>query len=216
VIRVLIASDTLLVRAGLEALLKGSAGLEVVGSIPPVQLARQVIDLRPDVVVLEWERHDEGGSPSSIAFGAFGDEPRGPELVLLTDETHADWVAEALRAGARAVLPRDATAEELEAAVTAASAGLVAMHPETANSLLNSAPSPATAAAARTPQSLTPREVEVLRMLAEGLGNKEIAWQLGISEHTVKFHVGSIFTKLDATSRTEAVMIGVRLGLVIL
>jgi NarL family two-component system response regulator YdfI len=212
VIRVLIAADALLVRAGLEALLKESAGVEVVGSIPSAQLARQVVDLRPDVVVLEWERHDEGLSPSSLA--AFGDEPRGPEFVLLTDETHAAWVAEALRAGARAVLPRDATAEELEAAITAAAAGLVAIHPETANSLLNTAP--ATASAARTPQSLTPREVEVLRMLAEGLGNKEIAWQLGISEHTVKFHVGSIFTKLDATSRTEAVMIGVRLGLIII
>jgi two-component system, NarL family, response regulator YdfI len=183
-----------------------------VGSIPSAQLGRQVVDLRPDVVVLEWERHDEGLSPSPLA--AFGDEPRGPEFVLLTDETHAAWVAEALRAGARAVLPRDATAEELEAAITAAAAGLVAIHPETANSLLNTAP--ATASAARTPQSLTPREVEVLRMLAEGLGNKEIAWQLGISEHTVKFHVGSIFTKLDAASRTEAVMIGVRLGLIIL
>jgi two-component system, NarL family, response regulator YdfI len=216
VIRVLIAADTLLVRAGLEALLKESAGLEVVGSIPSAQLARQVVDLRPDVVVLEWERHDEGISPSSIAFGAFGDEPHGPEFVLLTDETHAAWVVEALRAGVRAVLPRDATAQELEAAVTAAAAGLVAIHPETANSLLNSAPAPAPASAASTPQSLTPREVEVLRMLAEGLGNKEIAWQLGISEHTVKFHVGSIFTKLDAASRTEAVMIGVRLGLVIL
>jgi NarL family two-component system response regulator YdfI len=214
VIRVLIAADALLVRAGLEALLKESAGVEVVGSIPSAQLARQVVDLRPDVVVLEWERHDEGLSPSSLAFGDFGDEPRGPEFVLLTDEIQAAWVAEALRAGVRAVLPRDATAEELEAAVTAAAAGLVAIHPETANSLLNTAP--ATASAARTPQSLTPREVEVLRMLAEGLGNKEIAWQLGISEHTVKFHVGSIFTKLDAASRTEAVMIGVRLGLIIL
>jgi two-component system, NarL family, response regulator YdfI len=216
VIRLLIAADALLVRAGLESLLKESAGVEVVGSIPPAQLARQVVDLHPDVVVMEWERHDEEHSFSSIAFGAFGDEPRGPEFVLLTDETHAAWVFEALRAGARAVLPRDATAEELEAAVTAAAAGLVAIHPEIANSLLNNAPAPATASAGRTPQSLTPREVEVLRMLAEGLGNKEIAWQLGISEHTVKFHVASIFTKLDAASRTEAVMIGVRLGLIIL
>jgi NarL family two-component system response regulator YdfI len=214
VIRVLIAANAQLVRAGLEALLKESTGSEVVGGIPSAQLARQIIELRPDVVVLEWERHDEGFSPSSIAFGAFGDEQRRPEIVLLTDESHALWVAEALRAGVRAVLPRDATAEELEAAITAAAAGLVTMHPETANSLLNSAPTPAHAPSAV--QSLTPREVEVLRMLAEGLGNKEIAWQLGISEHTVKFHVGSIFTKLDATSRTEAVMIGVRLGLIIL
>ncbi len=213
-IRVLIAANALLVRAGLEALLKESTGSEVVGSIPSAQLARQIIDLRPDVVVLEWERHDEGFSPSSIALGVFGDEPRRPEFVLLTDESHAPWVFNALRAGVRAVLPRDATTEELEAAIIAAAAGLVTMHPDTADSLLNSAPSPAHTLTAT--QSLTPREVEVLRMLAEGLGNKEIALQLGISEHTVKFHVGSIFTKLDATSRTEAVMTGVRLGLIIL
>lgn len=202
-IRVLIAADTLLVRAGLEALLKGSGEFEVVGSAPTTLVAQQVAELRPDVVVMDWERHEE-----EIAF-----RDEAPEVVLLTDETQAAWVIEALRAGARAVLPRDATAGELAAAVIAAAAGLVAMHPETASALLNSAPAPAGEAAA---QSLTPREVEVLRMLAEGLGNKEIARQLGISEHTVKFHLGSIFTKLDATSRTEAVMTGIRLGLIIL
>ena len=63
-------------------------------------------------------------------------------------------------------------------------------------------------------QSLSPREIEVLRMMAEGLGNKEIAWRMKLSEHTVKFHISSIFTKLDVSSRTEAVTLGVRLGLV--
>jgi two-component system, NarL family, response regulator YdfI len=207
-IRVLIAADTMLVRAGLEALLKESSTFEVVGSIPIARLTQQLTGLRPDVVVIDWERHGE-----ELAIGPYSDEPRAPEVVLLTDETDATWAVEALRAGARAVLPRDATAGELEAAVTAAAAGLIVMHSETANSLLNSSPAPATGPVA---QSLTPREVEVLRMLAEGLGNKEIARQLGISEHTVKFHLGSIFTKLDATSRTEAVMTGVRLGLIIL
>ena len=75
---------------------------------------------------------------------------------------------------------------------------------------------PATAAANIPVQPLTPREVEVLHMLAEGLGNKTIARRLGISEHTVKFHVGSIFSKLNASSRTEAVTVGVRQGLVML
>jgi len=209
VIRVLIAADVLLVRAGLEVLLKESNAVEVVGSIPTAQLAQQVTGLRPDVVVMDLERYDE-----ELLFG--NNEPHWPEIVLLTDDTQAVWLIAALRAGARAVLPRDATASELEAAVTAAAAGLVTLHPETASSLLNRGPAPVIEATPRTPQSLTPREVEVLRMLAEGLGNKEIARQLGISEHTVKFHLGSIFTKLDATSRTEAVMTGVRMGLIIL
>jgi two-component system, NarL family, response regulator YdfI len=215
VIRVLIAADALLVRAGLEVLLKESAGIEVVGSISTelTQITRQVAELHPDVVVLEWELHDEELSP---AFTAGGAELPGPEFVVLTDQSHAPWVPEALRAGVRAVLPRDATAGELQAAVIAAAAGLITIHPETINSLLPGPPAPAPVSAAKTPQTLTPREVEVLRMLAEGMGNKEIAWRLGISEHTVKFHVGSIFTKLDATSRTEAVTIGIRMGLVIL
>lgn len=206
-IRVLIAADALLVRAGLVALLKENAAFEVVGSVPIAQLAQQAAGLRPDVVVMDSERFDE-----ELPFG--NDET--PEIVLLTDDAHAAWVIDALRAGARAVMPRDATASELAAAISAAAAGLLALHPATAEALLNSAPAPAMEAAAVTPQSLTPREVEVLRMLAEGLGNKEIARQLGISEHTVKFHLGSIFTKLDATSRTEAVMTGVRMGLIIL
>ncbi len=214
-IRVLIAADALLVRVGLEALLKENAGMEIVGSIStdPSQIARQVADLHPDVVVLEWERHDEELTPAYTTFGA---ELHGPEIVVLTDQSHAAWVPESLRAGVRAVLPRDATAEELQAAVIAAAAGLITIHPETIDSLLTSPTAPAPVSTVKTPQSLTPREVEVLRMLAEGMGNKEIAWRLGISEHTVKFHVGSIFTKFDATSRTEAVTIGIRLGLVIL
>ncbi len=216
-IRVLLAADALLVRAGLESLLKEGGGVEVVGSVPadPEQLARQIADRRPDVVVLEWERREEP-SPSLSAFGA---ESHGPEFVVLTDESHAShasWMAEALRAGVRAVLPRDATAEELRAAVAAAAAGLVTLHPETINLLLAGPQAAAPASIASTPQHLTPREIEVLGMMAEGLGNKEIAWRLGISEHTVKFHIGSIFTKLDAASRTEAVTIGIRQGLIIL
>jgi DNA-binding NarL/FixJ family response regulator len=121
--------------------------------------------------------------------------------------------ADAVRRGAAAVLPRDASPEEILAAVTAADAGLVTLPRPTALSLL-----PAGLSLSRTSapaaEPLTPREIEVLSLLAEGAGNKMIARRLGISEHTVKFHVGSILAKLDASSRTEAVTLGLRQGLI--
>jgi DNA-binding NarL/FixJ family response regulator len=136
--------------------------------------------------------------------------------VVLADDPRGTWAAEALRAGARAVLPREATADEIIGAVEAAAAGLVVLHPAVTATLLPLLPTPARAVSAPPAQQLTPREIEVLGMLAEGLGNKTIARRLGISEHTVKFHVGSILAKLDASSRTEAVMLGARRGLIML
>ena len=114
----------------------------------------------------------------------------------------------------RALLPRDASAGEILAAVEAAGNGMAAVDPRELDALLAAAP--ATPAAAAGSSTLTARELEVLRMMAEGAANKNIAWKLGISEHTVKFHVASILGKLGASSRTEAVTIGVRKGLVLL
>ncbi|MGH8704226.1 MAG: response regulator transcription factor, partial [Burkholderiales bacterium] len=124
--------------------------------------------------------------------------------------------ADALRAGVRAVLPRAAAPAEIIAAIEAVAAGLVVLHPDGLEAL---PPRPAGAAppsASEADQPLTARETEVLAMLAEGLGNKLIAARLGISEHTVKFHVASIFAKLGAGTRTEAVTIGVRRGLIMI
>jgi DNA-binding NarL/FixJ family response regulator len=100
----------------------------------------------------------------------------------------------------------------LIAAIEAAAAGLTVLHPGDLHALL---PAPR-AISADSGEALTPRELEVFAMLAEGAGNKQIAWKLGISEHTVKFHVASIMSKLQATSRTEAVSIGIRKGLIML
>ncbi|HET7458267.1 MAG TPA: response regulator transcription factor, partial [Gemmatimonadaceae bacterium] len=128
-----------------------------------------------------------------------------------------------LRAGVRAVLPRTAGAAEIVLAVEAAAAGLVVLHPTLVAALTTHAagatPTPNDNRAVPPPAGapvLTPREIEVLGMLAEGLGNKQIAPRLGITEHTVKYHVASIFAKLGASSRTEAVMLGARRGLVML
>jgi DNA-binding NarL/FixJ family response regulator len=111
------------------------------------------------------------------------------------------------------VLPPDASAAEILAAVQAAAAGMAVIDPGDLESLIASTP-PQPAAEPAAP--LTLREVEVLRMLAEGAANKNIAWKLGISEHTVKFHVAQILAKLNAGTRAEAVALGIRQGLILL
>jgi DNA-binding NarL/FixJ family response regulator len=131
-----------------------------------------------------------------------------PVLALVSNDAAA---AEAWSAGARGLLPRNASPSALSAAVLAVSQGLVALDREFAGLLAKGdrLPTP-------LPEELTPREMEVLRLLAEGLPNKSIASRLGISEHTVKFHINAILGKLGAQSRTEAVSRGVRLGLILL
>jgi two-component system, NarL family, nitrate/nitrite response regulator NarL len=130
--------------------------------------------------------------------------PGAPPSVVLTD---AALTPRALQLGVRAVLPREAGPDQIVAALHAASAGLVAVPAESSALVIP-------AAGEVEIESLTPRESETLEMLAEGLSNKQIAGRLGISDHTAKFHVNSILGKLHAGTRTEAVMRGIRLGLV--
>ena len=211
--RVLVAAPSAVVRAGLEALVASSPGLVVVGQVASIEAAAHASEtLQPDVVLVEHEWDDDLLVPGLLALGAGG---HVPAVVVLTENPSALWAAVALRSRVRAVLPREATAAEIIAAVEAAAAGLVVLHPDTAEAALASLSVTPTTAEASV-QSLTPREIEVLHMLAEGLGNKTVARRLGISEHTVKFHVGSIFAKLNVSSRTEAVTVGVRQGLVML
>jgi DNA-binding NarL/FixJ family response regulator len=197
-IRIAIVAQSAVVRAGLESLLATAPGLEVAGSFADPS---GVDELRPDVLLIAGSAPRVAGAPS----------------VALTNEDQPAWTPEALRAGVRALLPRDASPAAILAAIDAAASGLALIDPQELESLLAfAAPAQAveTAAAAATP--LTPRELEVLRMMADGAANKEIAWRLGISEHTVKFHVASILGKLDAGTRTEAVARGLRSGLILL
>jgi two-component system, NarL family, response regulator YdfI len=138
----------------------------------------------------------------------------GAGVVLLTDNAEGAWVAQLLASGARSVLRRDCSGRQLAAAVQAVAAGLTALEPEMVQALLR--PPLDTIELEPGEEELTPRETEVLRMMTAGLSNREIASALGISEHTVKFHITSIFGKLGTSSRTEAVTEGIRRGLVLL
>jgi len=211
VIRVLIIAAAPLARAGLENILT-SQGLEVVGSVADVDLLEERLsDLQTDVVLFEAS----GGQPESVLKSVDSSLASEVNLVVLTDHSPAGWPAEALRAGIRAILPGDISPDQLGAALRAAASGLFVMHPATADALFPQFAS-RSGSLAELAEPLTNRERQVLQMLASGLGNKEIAARLVISEHTVKFHVASILGKFAAGSRTEAVSIGIRRGLVLL
>ncbi|HEY9782325.1 MAG TPA: response regulator transcription factor [Leptolyngbyaceae cyanobacterium] len=213
--RVLVAATDSIVRAGLESILRANPDLSVVGVASDLDtLATLITAESPDVVLMELGLQDEEPvSEKLVALSTLTEVA----IVLLGDTFQGDCITEALRLGVRAVLPRRATTEEILQAVLAAAAGLVVLHPDAIDLLLpvlSSVTQPVDEAS--LVQALTPREIEVLGMLAEGLGNKAIARRLSISEHTVKFHVSSIFTKLNARSRTEAVTLGARQGLIML
>ena len=215
-IRTLIAAASPVVRAGLEALLSGSASVAVVAVTSGESLADDIEAHEPQVVLLAVDAKDAASSRIVSRVVLAPDAvSRTPGFVLLADELSGPWVADALRGGARGVLPSDATPNEIIAALEAAAAGLVTLPVDVAAELASAARTPARQPMATT-QPLTRREIEVLGMLAEGLANKNIAARLGISEHTVKTHVASILTKLDAFSRAEAVAIGARQGLILL
>ena len=211
-IRVFIVAASPLARAGLENLL-AARDVEVVGSNSTSEtLAEILADAAPDVVLI-----DSSGEPfeplleSILASGLASDV----SVVILGEGMTPAAAADALRGGIRAALPGDISPAQLVAAIEAVASGLLVLHPSHASEGLpaGSAPSRALDELA---ESLTRRELEVLQMLAAGLSNKEIAARLSISDHTVKFHVASILGKLGAASRTEAVSLGIRRGLVLL
>lgn len=189
-ISVLVASSSLVVRAGLKSLVEQIPDCASASSASSADLVERAIELHPDVVL--WQSNpDEDAAP---VLHALHDQP----VVLLT----ASPASELIRAGAKGVLQPTATEQQIAAALQAAAAGLIVLSPE------ERALAPTSA--------LTARETEVLRMIAEGLANKEIAYRLGISEHTVKFHVSAVLGKLGVATRAEAVGAGVRQGLIML
>lgn len=214
-IRVLILADDPLARAGLAAMLDNEEALNVIGHTNPTNT---VLDPFPhDIVVFDlgWELDDDLTALTTETPVLEMDKPL---LVLLPDETRTREAVTQLNTAERTapygILARDADAGKIVAAVNALQAGLIILDPLLTDNLLPIVP---TAPNLEPPTaSLTPREQEVLDLLAEGLPNKTIARCLTISEYTVKFHVNAILTKLNAASRTEAVVRATRLGLVTL
>jgi len=208
---VLIVAPTAIARAKLAAVVGASKTLYPVVGAADLSLPEHVEAAQYDVLLV-----DLGSERAAAWLRNLGAEPVPPAIVLLTEEARRPLGAAALRAGVRAVLPRHASGEEIIAAIEAAAAGLIVIHPDTVGAFQPGPSASTRAGVVSARQPLTPREIEVLGMIAEGLGNKIIAARLGISEHTVKFHIASIFVKLNARSRTEAVTIGVRQGLLMI
>jgi DNA-binding NarL/FixJ family response regulator len=212
VIRVFIVAASPLGRAGLQSLV-ATPDVEVVGSVPTLEsLADHWPDLEADLILVDATGNQSASVVDALASSELASEAA---IVVLADHPETRWFSEALRAGVRAVLPGDISPDQLVAALEAAAAGLIVVHPTESAAFFPTA-EPAPRPFAELVEPLTPRESEVLQMLATGLANKQIAARLAISEHTVKFHVASILGKLGASSRTEAVSLGIRRGLVLL
>ena len=225
-IKVIITAESALARRGIEQLLRGP-GIEIMASV--ASLSALVAELeQQDGVELVISTADLAHFAAILQQVTEADLFRELPVVLLAELPDPQTTARALRMGARAVLPAEMGRPQLLAALDAVSHGLVvAMPTETAAIISTPRTSASQTAALSTPtfptneveellEPLTPREQEVLRMLALGLANKEIASRMNISEHTVKFHVAAILGKLGAASRTEAVAIGIRHGLILL
>ena len=207
-LRILVVADDPLARAGLATLLADCPNCEVVGQVSSAAaLADDLSLFEPDVIVWDtgWEP-PEDAPPGSLLESISGTAPVVSLLPRGVDSAPY-WGS-----GLRGILLRDADADQLCAALEAVTAGLVVIDLELAAEL---APTPRSSPLPPA-EELTPREIEVLRLVAEGLSNRAIARQLGISEHTVKFHVNAILTKLGAQSRTDAVVRATRLGLLFL
>ncbi len=204
--RVLIADDHSVVREGLRMFLRLDPGLEVVGEAEngteALRLARQ---LRPDVVLMDLLMPVMDGI---AATAAIRHELPETEVLALTSVLEDEMVVGAVRAGAIGYVLKDTRAEELCQAIKAAAAGQVQLSPQAAARLMQALSAP------ERPHELTARETEVLRQLAQGAANKQIAQHLHISENTVRSHVSTILRKLGVQSRTQATLYAVRSGLV--
>jgi DNA-binding NarL/FixJ family response regulator len=228
-ITVFIVAGSAIIRAGLTALVEADGRFIVVGSTAEISTALPDDSFQTqtaDVLLLDIENQNEDWFEVLPQLSGLPEESREyPAIVaLVPDLTDSEWLTEMVRRNMRGILGRDANENEIAAAIEAAASGLVALSPlivETILQLLaNNRSLPLFNAGDDLPEelieTLTPREQEVLEMLAEGASNKTIAHRLSISEHTVKFHVSSIFGKLNVTTRTEAVTQGLKMGLLLL
>jgi DNA-binding NarL/FixJ family response regulator len=208
-LRIALVAAAPLAQAGLSRVVATSQHLELVAVAESMQALQAALVQRPglqvDVAIVDRSDADESAAITA-ALAA------GLRLVLLSDGEPSQ-LAPFVAAGA-ACLPSTASAREIAAAIDAVAAGLVAMRTDFFDEMLHKAGDLNERRPVELVEPLTPRELQVLRLLAGGFANKHIAHGLGISEHTAKFHVGRILGKLDAATRAEAVAIGLRDGLI--
>jgi DNA-binding NarL/FixJ family response regulator len=214
---VLVVDDQDLIRAGLAALIRAAPGLEVVGeAVDGHDAVTQAKANTPDVVLMDIRMPDLNGVTATERILAVSGDYQRPRVLILTTFDLDEYVYAALRAGASGFLLKDTRPERLLAAIHTIAEGEVLLAPSITRRLIE--------AYARQPQSndnpppdlrgLTSREAEVLRLVAQGLTNTEIAGQLVLSEATIKTHLNRTMTKLNLSSRAQAVVIAYETGLV--
>ena len=216
-IRIVVADDHQVVRAGFAAMLDTQPDFTVVGTardgVEAIALGRE---LRPDVVLMDVRMPGTDGIEATRQLGA--GQPGGLRVLILTTFDLDDYVFEALRAGASGFLLKDVTAERLFDAVRVVAAGDALLAPAVTRRLIREfariRPTAPTAGAHEL-ATLTPRETEVLRLVAEGLSNQQIAARLVVTEETVKTHVSRVLHKLGLRDRTQAVIAAYESGLVV-
>ena len=205
-IRILIVDDHSVVRQGLRMFLSLDPELEVIDeAVDGAEAVKKAKELKPDVVLMDLLMPVMDGI---TAIGIIRRELPDTEVIALTSVLEDSSVIGAVRAGAIGYLLKDTESDELCRAIKAAAAGQVQLSPKAAARLMREVRAP------DSPETLTERETEVLRLLAQGQSNKEIAHALSIGEKTVKTHVSNILSKLSVPSRTQAALYAVRIGLV--
>ena len=211
-IRVLLADDQALVRAGFRMILKAEPGIEVVGEagdgFEAVTLARE---LAPDVVLMDVRMPVMDGIEATRRIV---DGEGAPRVLVLTTFDLDEYVYEALRAGASGFLLKDAPEEQLVAGISIVADGGSLFAPAVTRRLIERFAGSRAIQPSPGLDELTPRELEVLRMVARGLSNAEIASGLVVSEHTVKTHIAHILRKLDLRDRVQAVVLAYEAGIV--
>ncbi len=211
-IHILIADDHPVVRDGLLAILSTQPDFQVVGeAVNGAEAIRLAAHLKPDVILLDLEMPDLDGVSVLTQIRAI--DPRARVIIVTAYDTD-ERIVQAVVAGAQGYLLKGAPREEIFRAIRVVHEGGSLLQPIVASKLLQHVSQQARPPAER--DSLTPRELEVLFLLAQGKSNKQIAAELVITERTTKFHVSSILAKLEATNRTEAVKIAMQRGLVML
>ncbi|MFI1993719.1 response regulator [Actinoplanes sp. NPDC020271] len=208
-IRVVVADDQRMVRDGIQLMLSLVGGVDVVElAADGEQAVAAVAAHDPDVVLMDLRMPNCDGVTATRRIRA--EHPRTQVVVLTTFADDAD-VLDALRAGARGYLTKDAGAEEVERALRRVAAGHADLDPSVQRRLLGWLPSPAVRGPA--PDALTDRELDVLRLIGDGRSNSEIAAHLSVSESTVKTHVNHLFAKIKVRDRAQAVTYAFRNGI---